>query len=177
VFFKVKIIGGEQGRSLPPINFYCDHYQVKIEFSATNTSDKPLKLYWPSTLPKSNPIFQIDFHSTAQGISVFEDTLTYLSNYELKELKPGETIKTFQYISNRYIKHVIFDKSFSNTIHFYDQAKLKLLQNDGNKKGTIRISYPVINNDLNWRKDSIWKPTDAKHLIHMGLYSTTNACK
>lgn len=174
VLFSAQIIDREEERSLPPLNFNCNNNQAKIEFSVTNNSEELLKVYWPSNLPKSDPLFRVSFHSYRPNLNVYEDTSMYLKNYEVITLNPNETIKTVQSINRSNIEQI---QPNGISIHFYNKIQLDKLQRHSKKEGTIRIGYSAIDNGLSWEQDDVWKPTDSMYLFYMASYTITNICE
>jgi hypothetical protein len=167
VYFQARIIGGQEERAFPPLNFNYDNSQVKIEFSATNNTDDSLKIYWPASVAMANPLFRISFHASKPTLNAYEDTLVYVNKYDVITLKPKETVKVLQFMNSK--------KSHQDgNEHFFDQQHLKELQNHPAKEGTVSISYSAVHNDLLWNEDEVWKPAGGLYLFHLASYTITN---
>jgi hypothetical protein len=174
VFVQARILNGNQDGGFRPLNFNCQNNTVAIEFSASNQTDDSLKIYWPSSIPMSDPLFRISFRSYSSELSVQEDTSVYVKRYQVITLKPRETIKTIQFLA---ISGTEKRTSEPGLFHFYSQLQLDDFQRFSTEKGIARIGMIAVNNGLSGREDDIWKPAEALYIFNLSPYTITEICE
>lgn len=174
VFFKAQILGGDQDRSFPPLNFDCYKQQTEIEFSATNTTTDSLKIYWPKDSAMCDPLFRINFTNYKPELNLHEDTLSYILHYDTVILAPNETIRIVQSLkSSRFrIPH-----DATGNEHFYLANQLDAFHSNFGANGTARIGYAPAKNSLTWEEDEIWKPAGGPYIFHLAGYSIQSDCQ
>ncbi|MFT5779899.1 MAG: hypothetical protein ACI837_002858 [Crocinitomicaceae bacterium] len=170
VYIKARIIDGPEERTFPPLDFSCDSSMLKIEFSATNTTEESLKMYWPSNATTSDPLFRISMHASKPALNMYEDTTLYQHEYKILVLQPNETVKSVHYIVGNRIDE-------TGIQHLFNPDQMTEIQTHSGKKGTVRISFSAVKNGMSWDQDPIWKPAEHDRLFHLAGYTVIDDCE
>lgn len=173
LFFTGRIIGGIDEGSFPPLNFNCETNQVKIEFSATNKTEDTIKLYWPLSLPNSDPLFRVNFQTGSPIQLLNEDTAAYIKGYDIITLLPNETIKSIHFL---FKSHSIDLSAESASNHLYKREELDSFQVNTVDNGFVNIGFSAVNNGLTWQEDMIWKPAQPLYVFQMAHFTITDIC-